>query len=45
MCGYNNKDFRIPDNNGYSCQKEKIKQEMKLDEPLKTKINLNDIAA
>lgn len=24
QCGYNNKDFRIPDNDGYQCKNERI---------------------
>jgi hypothetical protein len=39
-CGYNNKDFGIPDNDGYQCFKEKITHNLGLDQPLETKINL-----
>lgn len=40
QCGYNNKDFRIPDNDGYICKNEKICPDYKLDQPIDTKINL-----
>jgi hypothetical protein len=39
-CGYNNKDFGIPDNDGYQCFKEKITPNLGLDQPMETKINL-----
>lgn len=44
-CGYNNKDFRIPDNNGYQCSGEKINGNMQLDQPVNTKVNLNSLRA
>lgn len=44
MCAYNNKDFRIPDNSGYQCNKEKICPHLPLDEALKTDIDLEYLA-
>ena len=41
---YNNKDFRIPDNNGTQCHKEKICPELELDQPLSTLIDLEKVA-
>lgn len=43
-CGYNNKDFCIPDNLGYQPQNETICQTKELDEQIFTKLDLGDIS-
>lgn len=43
-CGYNTKDFRIPDNIGYQPRNEQICLESKLDQPLQTKLDLQKIS-
>lgn len=43
-CAYNNKDFSIPDNSGYQPCKEQICKATELDCPLKTGLNLKQLA-
>lgn len=42
-CGYNKKDFRIPDNIGYQPRNEQICTASELDTELQTKLNVDEI--